>query len=87
MEDLIRQYGYLVVFIGTFLEGETIYLITAYLSHAGYLQQPEQPSADKNGNRVQRSRATHSQTIESAEKIPNAVKRIEVVAIVGGTLV
>ena len=37
MEDLISQYGYAVVFVGTLLEGETIFLIAAYLTHAGYL--------------------------------------------------
>ncbi len=38
MEDLLTRYGYIVVFIGTFLEGETVLLVAAYLSHAGYLQ-------------------------------------------------
>ena len=37
LEELIRQYGYLALFIGTFLEGETILLIAGFMAHAGQL--------------------------------------------------
>lgn len=37
LEELIRQYGYLALFIGTFLEGETILLIAGFMAHAGHL--------------------------------------------------
>ena len=38
MDALIGQYGYAVVVLGTFFEGETIVLIAAYLSHMGHLR-------------------------------------------------
>ncbi|MBF0147793.1 MAG: DedA family protein [Magnetococcales bacterium] len=37
MEAFLLEYGYLVLFIGTFLEGETILLVAAYLASRGYL--------------------------------------------------
>lgn len=37
LHDLIAQYGYAALFIGTFLEGETILLIAGYLAHQGDL--------------------------------------------------
>ncbi len=37
LEELIVRYGYLALFIGTFLEGETILIIAGYLAHDGYL--------------------------------------------------
>lgn len=37
MENLILQYGYIVVFLGTFLEGETILLLAGFVAHQGYL--------------------------------------------------
>ncbi|MDD5037023.1 MAG: DedA family protein [Methylococcaceae bacterium] len=40
LEELIIQYGYLALFIGTFLEGETILLIAGFLAHEGYLNLP-----------------------------------------------
>jgi len=40
LEALIVQYGYLALFIGTFLEGETILLIAGYLAQDGYLELP-----------------------------------------------
>ena len=40
LEELIVQYGYLALFIGTFLEGETILLIAGYLAQDGFLDLP-----------------------------------------------
>jgi len=37
---LIQHYGYVGVFVGTFLEGETILLAAAYAAHRGYLDPP-----------------------------------------------
>ncbi|MBF0132896.1 MAG: DedA family protein [Magnetococcales bacterium] len=37
MEAFLLEYGYLVLFIGTFLEGETILLVAAYLASQGHL--------------------------------------------------
>jgi len=37
LETLIRDYGYAALFIGTFLEGETILLIAGFLAHSGQL--------------------------------------------------
>jgi membrane protein DedA with SNARE-associated domain len=37
LEALIIQYGYLALFIGTFLEGETILIIAGYLAQDGVL--------------------------------------------------
>lgn len=36
--QLIIDYGYLALFIGTFLEGETILVIAGFLAHSGYLE-------------------------------------------------
>ncbi len=36
-EQLIITYGYLAVFIGTFLEGETILILGGFAAHQGYL--------------------------------------------------
>ncbi|WP_243439880.1 DedA family protein [Fundidesulfovibrio soli] len=37
LEGLISNYGYLALFIGTFLEGETILLVAGFLAHSGQL--------------------------------------------------
>jgi len=37
LEYLIEQYGYLALFIGTLLEGETIMLIAGFAAHQSYL--------------------------------------------------
>ena len=37
MEQYLREYGYLALLIGTFLEGETILIIAAYLASKGML--------------------------------------------------
>jgi len=37
LETLIREYGYAALFIGTFLEGETILLLAGFLAHNGQL--------------------------------------------------
>lgn len=37
MEQLIEQYGYLGVLLGTFLEGETILILGGVAAHRGYL--------------------------------------------------
>jgi membrane protein DedA with SNARE-associated domain len=37
LQDLIQQYGYLAVLIGTVLEGETVLLMAGYAAHRGYM--------------------------------------------------
>ncbi|MEO5347576.1 MAG: DedA family protein [Magnetococcus sp. YQC-9] len=37
VEQILREYGYIVLFIGTFLEGETMVLVAGYLAKAGVL--------------------------------------------------
>ena len=37
LASLITHYGYLVVLIGTFLEGETVLILAGFLAHQGYL--------------------------------------------------
>ncbi|MBF0421872.1 MAG: DedA family protein [Magnetococcales bacterium] len=36
MEELLREYGYLILFAWTFVEGETVLLVAAYLASRGY---------------------------------------------------
>lgn len=38
LQQLVIDYGYLALFIGTFLEGETILVIAGFLAHSGYLE-------------------------------------------------
>jgi membrane protein DedA with SNARE-associated domain len=40
LQYLVEHYGYLAVFVGTFLEGETILLIAGFAAHRGYLNLP-----------------------------------------------
>ena len=40
LPDLVSDYGYLAVFIGTLLEGEAILMLAAYAAHQGYLSLP-----------------------------------------------
>ena len=40
LQQLIIDYGYLALLIGTFLEGETILVIAGFLAHGGYLELP-----------------------------------------------
>jgi membrane protein DedA with SNARE-associated domain len=40
MEELIKQYGYFILFLGTFAEGETILVLAGFLAHRGYLELP-----------------------------------------------
>ena len=40
LSDLIQQYGYAAVFLGTFVEGESIALLGGFLAHGGYLDLP-----------------------------------------------
>ena len=37
LSDLIQQYGYVAVLLGTFVEGESIALLGGFLAHGGYL--------------------------------------------------
>ena len=41
MEDLLAQFGYIAVFIGTFLEGETILALAGLAASNGYLTLPK----------------------------------------------
>jgi membrane protein DedA with SNARE-associated domain len=34
---LLHQYGYLLIFLGTFVEGETLLMLGGYFAHRGYL--------------------------------------------------
>jgi membrane protein DedA with SNARE-associated domain len=38
--SLIEQYGYLITFLGTFIEGETVLVFSAIAAHIGYLSLP-----------------------------------------------
>lgn len=38
LEELVTSYGYIAIFIGTFLEGETILVVGGYLAHEGHLR-------------------------------------------------
>jgi membrane protein DedA with SNARE-associated domain len=40
LDQLIQDYGYLAVVIGTFLEGETILVLAGLAAHLGYLDLP-----------------------------------------------
>lgn len=40
-ESLVITYGYAMILVGTFFEGETVLVIGGYLSHAGYLELPK----------------------------------------------
>ena len=40
LQAFISTYGYVALFIGTFLEGETILIIAGFAAHSGYLQLP-----------------------------------------------
>jgi len=35
---LLHQYGYLLIFLGTFVEGETLLMLGGYFAHSGYLE-------------------------------------------------
>ena len=40
LSELIRNYGYIAILIGTFLEGETILILGGLAAHMGYLELP-----------------------------------------------
>lgn len=40
LAELVRDYGYYAVFVGTFLEGETILVMAGFAAHGGYLELP-----------------------------------------------
>jgi membrane protein DedA with SNARE-associated domain len=40
LPQLVTDYGYLAVFVGTLLEGESVLLLAAYAAHRGYLSLP-----------------------------------------------
>ena len=40
MEQIVAVYGYLGIFIGTLLEGETVLILAGFLAHRGYLEIP-----------------------------------------------
>ncbi len=40
LETLIYDYGYYAIFIGAFLEGETVLVLGGFLAHQGYLHLP-----------------------------------------------
>lgn len=40
LEQLIQDFGYLAIFVGTFLEGETIQILGGFAAHGGLLELP-----------------------------------------------
>lgn len=40
LAGLVQDYGYYAVFLGTFLEGETILVLAGFAAHRGYLELP-----------------------------------------------
>ena len=40
MEEFIRNFGYAAIFIGTFIEGETVLVVGGFLAHRTYLELP-----------------------------------------------
>jgi membrane protein DedA with SNARE-associated domain len=40
LPSLLQHYGYLAIFAGTFVEGESMLLLGSYAAHAGYLNMP-----------------------------------------------
>ncbi len=40
LESLVRDYGYLAIFVVTFLEGESIVIVAGFLAHQGLLELP-----------------------------------------------
>lgn len=40
LAGLVQDYGYYAVFLGTFLEGETILVMAGFATHRGYLELP-----------------------------------------------
>lgn len=40
LEELVANYGYLAIVIGTFLEGETILVLGGFAAHRGFLELP-----------------------------------------------
>ncbi len=40
IESLVREFGYLAILIGTFLEGETILVVGGFAAYEGYLELP-----------------------------------------------
>ena len=40
LTELIKNYGYLAILVGTFLEGETILLLGGFAAHMGMLELP-----------------------------------------------
>ena len=40
LEALVEEYGYWVILVGTFLEGETVLILGGFAAHLGYLEMP-----------------------------------------------
>lgn len=40
LETILHHYGYLALFIGTFVEGETVLILAGFFAHRGYLDFP-----------------------------------------------
>lgn len=40
LQSIIETYGYVAIFVGAFLEGETILLMAGFAAHGGHLQLP-----------------------------------------------
>jgi len=40
VQSLVEHYGYLAVFLASIIEGETVYVIGAFMTHLGYLKLP-----------------------------------------------
>ena len=40
LSSLLQHYGYLAIFVGTFVEGESMLLLGSFAAHKGYLSMP-----------------------------------------------
>jgi membrane protein DedA with SNARE-associated domain len=40
LESMVQTYGYVVVLVGTFLEGETVLVLGGFAAHLGYMKLP-----------------------------------------------
>ena len=38
LASIVQQYGYLAIFLGAILEGETVLILGGFAAHQGYLQ-------------------------------------------------
>ena len=49
LPQLVADYGYLAVFVGTLLEGEAVLMLAGYAAHRSYLSLPAKEQAKYTG--------------------------------------